>query len=69
MPLETLCVISLQYINSNWNYSPETVKLGFDLCELDIWLLILTFCMDITFVNGNNLTMVTKFHGDMMRGT
>ena len=25
------------YVNSNWSYSPETVKLGCDLCDLDLW--------------------------------
>ena len=40
-------------------------KLGFDLCDFDRWPLTLTFCMDITFVNGNNSW---KFH-DTMRGT
>ena len=24
-------------MNSNWSYSPETVKLGVDLCDLDLW--------------------------------
>ena len=24
-------------MNSNWSYSPETVKLGGDLCDLDLW--------------------------------
>ena len=37
-------------MNSNWSYSPETVKLGCDLCDLDLWPLTLTFCMDVTFV-------------------
>ena len=46
--------MSSTYVNSNWSYSPETVKLGLDLCDLDIWPLTLTFCMDITSVNGNN---------------
>ena len=41
-------------MNSNWSYSPETVKLGCDLCDLDLWPLTLTFCMDLTFVIGNN---------------
>ena len=36
------------------SYSPETAKLGLDLCDLDLCLLTLTFCMDITSVNGNN---------------
>ena len=29
-------------------------KLGHDLCDLDISPMTLTFCMDITFVIGNN---------------
>ena len=41
-------------------------KLGFDLCDLDLWPLTLTFCMDINFVKGNN---PWKFHDDMMTGT
>ena len=24
-------------MNSNWSYSPETAKLGCDLCDLDLW--------------------------------
>ena len=43
------CIISSSYVNSNWSYS-QKVKLGFDLCDLDLWPLTLTFCMDITFV-------------------
>ena len=53
-------------MNSNWSYSPETVKLGRDLCDLDLWPLTLTFCMDITFDHGNNSW---KFHDDTMMGT
>ena len=40
-------------MNSNWSYSPETVKLGCDLCDLDLWPLTLTFCMDLSLVIGN----------------
>ena len=54
------------YVNSNWSYSPETVKLGCDLCDLDLWPLTLTFCMDLTLVIGNNSW---KFHDDTMMGT
>ena len=32
-----MCIISSSYVNSNWSYSPETVKLGCDLCDLDLW--------------------------------
>ena len=32
-----ICIISSSYVNSNWNYSPETAKLGCDLCDLDVW--------------------------------
>ena len=53
-------------MNSNLSYSPETDKLGFDLCDLDLWPLTLTFSMDNNFVNGNNSW---KFQDDTMTGT
>ena len=53
-------------VNSNWSYSPETAKLGFDLCDLDLWPLTLTFCMDISSVIGNHSW---KFHDDTMMET
>ena len=53
-------------MDSNWSYSPETVKLSCDLCDHDLWPLTLTFCMDVTFVTGNNSW---KFHDDRMMGT
>ena len=63
---QAICIISSSYVNSNWSYSPETVKLGVDLCDLGIWPLTLTFCMAVTFVIGNNSW---KFHDDTMMGT
>ena len=44
---------------------PNSGKM-FDVCDLDLWPLTLTFCMDITFVSGNNSW---KFHDDTLRGT
>ena len=44
----------------------KRVKLGYDLCDLDLWPLTLTFCMDLTLVIGNNSW---KFHDDTMMGT
>ena len=41
-------------------------NLFFYLCDLDLWTWTLTFCMNITFVNGNNSW---KFHDDPMTGT
>ena len=32
-----MCIISSSYVNLNWSYSPETVKLSCDLCDLDLW--------------------------------
>ena len=58
--------MSSSYVNSNWGYSSETVKLGFDLCDLDLWPLTLTFCMDVTSDIGNNSW---KFHDDTMMET
>ena len=34
---QAICIISPSYVNSNWSYSPETVKMGHDLCDLDLW--------------------------------
>ena len=31
-----LRIISSTYVNSNWSYGPETVKLGSDLCDIDL---------------------------------
>ena len=62
---QALCTVPLSNVNSNWSYGPETAKLGFDLCGLDLWPLSLTFCMDITFVIGDN---TWKFHDDTMMG-
>ena len=53
MLLKALHIISYPLVNPNWSYSPETAKLGCDLCDLDLWPMTLTFCMDITSVIGN----------------
>ena len=37
-----MCIISSSYAKSNWSYSPETVKLGCDLCDFDLWSLTMT---------------------------
>ena len=66
MLLQALCIISSSYVNSNWSYGLETAKLGFDLCDLDLWPLTLIFCMDVTSVIGNNSW---QFHDDTMMGT
>ena len=55
---QAIYIISSSYVNSNWSYSPKTAKLGCDLCELDLWSLTLTFCMDITLVRGDNFMMI-----------
>ena len=52
-------------MNSNWSYSPEMAKLGYDLRDLDLWPKTMTFCMDITSVIGNNSW---KFRDDAMTG-
>ena len=42
------------------------IKLGFGLCDIDLWPLNLHFCMDLTLVIGNNSW---KRHDDTMMGT
>ena len=68
MLLQALCIISSSYVNSNWSYSLETVKLGFDLCDLDLWPLTLTFCMALTLVIGYYINS-WKFYDDTIMGT
>ena len=53
-------------MDSNWSYGLETDKWGHDLCDLEPWPLTVTFCMDVTSVNGNKSW---KFQDDMMTGT
>ena len=41
-------------MNCNWSSHPETTnrsKICFDLCDLDLWPLTLTFCMVIVFIS------------------
>ena len=66
-PLATLSFMHhfVACVNSNWSYSPETAKLDFDHCDLDLWPLTLTFGMGITSVIGNHSW---KFHDDTMMG-
>ena len=66
MPHQALCIISSPYVYSNRSYGQETAKLGFDLCDIDLWPLTLTICLDITSVNGINSW---KFHDDTMMET
>ena len=51
---QALCIVSWSFVNPNWSYGPETAKLGVALCDRDLSPLTLTFCMDVTFVIGNN---------------
>ena len=64
IPSPYLCEFKLELESGNGIC--ETGLLGFDLCDLDLWPLTLTFCMDITFVNGNHSW---KFPDNTMRGT
>ena len=41
-------------------------KFGYDLSDLDLWPMTLTFYVDVTFVIGNNSW---KFCDDTMTGT
>ena len=38
-----MCFISSSYVNWNWSYGPETAELSFDLCDLDLWPMTLSF--------------------------
>ena len=49
-PLLNITKLYVSFHHHMWiqsvSYSPETVKLGCDLCDLDLWPLTSTFCMD-----------------------
>ena len=67
------CKLCTWFRNHLWIQTGVTVrkhpswgKICFDLCDLDLWLLTLTFYMDITSVNGNSSW---NFHDDSMKGT
>ena len=63
---QAVCIISLPYVNSNWSYGQERAKWGHDICDLDLWPLTLTFCMDIAYVNSSKSW---QFQDDTMTGT
>ena len=67
-PLVCYFKLSASFCSHWWiqtGVTAETAKLGVDLCDLDVWPLTLTFCMDVNSVIGNNW----KFHDDAMMGT
>ena len=70
-----LCYVKLcaSFLSHRWIQTGVTVrkppnwgKICFELCDLDLWPLTLIFCMDTTFVNGNNSW---NFHDDQMTET
>ena len=53
-----MCIIS-SYVNSNWSYSPETVKLGLDLCDLDLWPWLFAWTLLLSLViTPENFVMI-----------
>ena len=66
--LATSCFVHhfVAICNFSVQKSPNWGKISCDLCDLDFWPLTLTFCMDITLVNGNNSW---TFYDDIMVGT
>ena len=73
MLLQAMCIISSSYVNSNWSYSPETVKVGCDLCGLDLWpwpftcslpwSLVITFEISWWYDDGNILKKARQIWG------
>ena len=64
MPHQALCIISLPYVISDWSKGPQLAKLGFDLCDLDLW----PWPFACTSLLSTVITP-EKFHNDTMRGT
>ena len=66
-PLLSIIKLYASFHHHMWIQTGVTVrKWGVDLCDLGLWPLTLTFCMDVTFVIVNNSW---KFHDDTMMGT
>ena len=58
---QAFCITSSSYANLNLSYRPETAQLDFDLCDLDLWPLTLTFCMESLLslvITPENVTMI-----------
>ena len=67
---QAIYIISSSYVNSNWSYSPETVKLGRDLCDLDLWPLTLNFAWTLPWslvINPENF-MMTRWWEHSQKG-
>ena len=65
--LWSLVITPENFMMIRWWEQTDRRKIPFvELCDLDLWPLTLTSCMDITFVNVN---YSWKFHDDTMRGT
>ena len=37
MPHQALSIITSPYVNSDMSYGQEIAKIGFELCDLDLW--------------------------------
>ena len=54
---QALCIISSSYVNSNWSYSPEMAKLGYDLCDLHLWPFAQTSLLSLV-ITPENFVMI-----------
>ena len=68
-PLLSIIKLYASFHHHMWIQTGVTVRKQLSwvvTCDLDLWPVTLTFCMDVTSVTGNNSW---KFHDDMMMGT
>ena len=47
---QALRIILSPCVNSNWSYGTDTAKLGFDLCDLDLWLWNFAWTLHLSLV-------------------
>ena len=66
---QAICIISSSYGNLNWSCSPETVKWGVYLCDLDLWPLTLPFCSLMFHDDGNIVKKVWRMDRQTDRRT
>ena len=55
-------------MNSNWSYSPETVKLGRDLCDLDLWPWPFAWTSHLSLVTTSENFMMIRWWEHSQKG-
>ena len=55
-------------MNSNWSYSPETAKWGYDLCDLDLWPWPFAWTSHLSWVTDSENFMMIRWWEHNQKG-